>query len=538
MDTQSNVEVCDRNIETLLMHLVRCGDVFQAARQHLLPEHFGQTGETHYRHTWKSILEYYDEHGERPNGSSLIVRVLNGLQNDPGTIPAMHEIADEMVKWMYDETETPDSQLDAKEALKILRELLIDRAAGHQLRMATANARGGAIPNLPRLLATAQEAVDEYAALGNDQRVSYSSVPKGMQYASAMAPARPTGVMFMDRFLGGGSQMGDVNVLIGPTGVGKTLLSTHMAVSMAELQHQIERRGGGKPGIVVFVSYETGMVEWQKRAAACAARVNLNRLKFLTDNAQLTTTGNLEPYEQQMYARKQEQGILLGEQERLAEVGPWMDTYLKFIDFSPAETGYGGNGHVPEIRQHLSAIQRECKLPIYAVIIDWAGAMIQNYTIANNGKFDGGPISMELSTLVGRVHKEVTGPFGCTAWIAHQLKGALGKRSPTTVPHHSEAAWCAGFAERAWYAFCLGSKDEEHNICQLAVTKTRTGEALPPIICKIDGAFGKLRDASSQFTGDKIGGRLAPTGDVERVHASIPTEGTGNGGVAVDLEIT
>ena len=90
----------------------------------------------------------------------------------------------------------------------------------------------------------------------------------------------------------------------------------------------------------------------------------------------------------------------------------------------------------------------------------------------------------------------------------HQLSGQANKKSPTAKMHHADAEGCASFAVNAWFAFCLGNKDQSTNTCLLAATKTRRGEGKDAVVCKIDGAFGQLVDADRQYAIDHVTNKI------------------------------
>ena len=221
-----------------------------------------------------------------------------------------------------------------------------------------------------------------------------------------------------------------------------------------------------------------------------------------------------------MYAAAPNTIERLGEQERLEEIKPWMNKYLALVDYHDPKNG--GRGHVTEVRQKLAALQQKRGLPIRAVFLDWAGEMIHNYLMATYGKVEPGSLALELTGLIGRCKTELAVPFNCTVWVSHQVAGRFTSLPPARRPHHSEAQWCTSFADRAWFAFCLGNKDIEHSVCQFVASKTRHGESGPPALLKINGAFCRMDDVSDKFKPDHAGLRLLPKDDVDRIATAPP----------------
>lgn len=318
----------------------------------------------------------------------------------------------------------------------------------------------------------------------------------------------------------------DKHFLLGDfTVVHNSTTLNQISCSMAKLEYKAGCEGR-ESGLVVVVGYEDSKRMMQIRAASCGAHVPKNKLRELKSYDELTTTGRLDQYELDMYRGLGQQRDLLGEQERLEQARVWLDKNLYLLDFHDPKNG--GRGHITEIRQKLLAIQDKRKMPIRAVMIDWAGEMIRNYLIATGRPYDGGTMALELAGLLHKAKSEIAVPFDCTVWVAHQLRGASCKQPPSYIPHHSEAQWCTSFADNAWFAFCLGTKDTEHNVCQLVASKTRHGESSPPVICKIDGGFCRMVDVSTVFEVDPHTKRFALSSERSRVKSGPVRGGFGN----------
>jgi len=529
-------EITPGAIEFLLMHAVRDPAVFQLCYTELDPDMLSQPTEMPYRHAWRAVKDFYVEHGQVPGLESLSVFALGAIENDPlskadpNTGGKLYENAVHFLNWCYDKKVNPDDSLEPYAAKEILRHILIDRGPEEDLRRAVANAVGRRIINLPDLVEQAQRKIIDIQALG---KIETCKTTLPTKWATVAKPKWPTGVDFVDSAMEGGGQPGDCNVIIGPTGVGKTTVAMQIACSTARLQGQLERRGvDGEPGLVVFFSYEDDLNMLQIRAGSYGARVLKDRLRFLKDDADLSTIGHLQDYEKTMYAREGKAEEMLGERERLDQIRPWVDKYLVLMDHhDPLK---GGRGHVTEVAQKLTAIQQDRGMPIRSVIIDWAGNLVANYLMATQGCIEGGRMSLELQNLVNRAKQEIAAPFNCTVWIPHQLKGQSCKLSPAKLPHHAEAQWCSSFSDHAWYAFVLGTKDKEHNVCQFGASKTRHGETPPPTILKVDGAYCRMVDVSEHFEVDDMTHKLTPRKDSSKVHTGITRPHRGNNSSDVD----
>jgi RecA/RadA recombinase len=536
MDQQSNPmqqqtdELLPWSLEFLLLHIVRVPQVFDIARTELTPEMLSLPSEIYYQHIWREILKHYEKHGRLPARETLGTAILVALDTDsavtadPATAAMIRANASELVNYMYDTQKTSKDDLEPAAALEVLRRVLVARGPEADMRRAVANAPFGRIVNLPEIVSKAQQRIQDIESLGRLTANEESSYP--IKWSSASRPRWPTGVDFVDRIMEGGSSPGDCNVLIGPTGGGKTTLAMQLAASTARLQFQAARRpGSDEPGLVVFVSYEDSLEMMQIRAGSYGAHVLKNRLRDLKDDSELSTAGNLQDYEREMYARDGQTSDMLGERERLEQIRPWFSKHLALVDFH--DPSQGGRGHVAEVRQKLTALQDKRGLPIRMVVLDWAGNLVMNYLVAQKGYHDGAGMALELQNLVNRAKHEIAAPFNCTVWIPHQLKGAACKGLPARFPHHAESQWCSMFADHAWFAFVLGTKDKEHNVLQFGATKTRHGETPPPTILKLDGAMCRMVDVSKHYVVDGVSHQLVPRVDVSRFHEDL--QGTSPG---------
>jgi len=196
------------------------------------------------------------------------------------------------------------------------------------------------------------------------------------------------------------------------------------------------------------------------------------------------------PYEIQQQSEK-DPARRLGEQERIESVAGWMNEFVCPVDFSSSPTSEGGNGHINEVVYKLDQLQNDYGMPINKVILDWAGVAVDRYMEVDNNT-EKTTKTQELGKYVRRVHDQITTQFGCTAWVMHQLRGQVSRTAPGIPLQHTDAEWCSGFAQSAWTALVLGTKDNVQNLCSLNASKTRQSAGKQSQIMYIDGEFSQL----------------------------------------------
>ena len=506
-------------LEATLAHLVRRERVFHAGRSQLRPEHLSQPGEAGYQHIWAATIEYYEEYQRLPSQEVFAAEVTPRLHGDHTLDEAAFQDAMELLSWMWSDRWTSDGDFNDEAAIRWIQHILIDREIRVELtdRVQMAAQVGMPIANLPNLLSSLSE---RYQAIESLQTSTVlETVP--VSWASSQRDLVPTGIPMIDDRLNGGNEPGDVNVLLGPTGVGKTMTGMQILTSGAQLTHmQVQR--GGTPKMHVFVSYEDDLRAMRVRGICVAAEIDKTRLERMVDYSELSTMGDLQTYEQTRFASllRQRQPVL-GERERLEQAMVWMNQYIRYGDFSGSrEFGPSrGNGGLAEVRTVLEQIRQEAGYPIGTVVIDWAGMACRRHLRAQGKDIDRG-LPLELMDYVDRVHNQITAPFDCVGWVLHQLKGQANGRPSATQLHHSDAEWCSSFAVNAWFAFVLGNKDQRTNTALFGCTKTRRGEGMNSVICRIDGAFGRLVQADDLYRIDPVGRRIISRSEAAAVGAS------------------
>lgn len=248
---------------------------------------------------------------------------------------------------------------------------------------------------------------------------------------------------------------------------------------------------------------------------------------------QLSQPGRLHAYELEM---QRGQEYPLSELERYQMRAPQLRQCCQILDYSgSAEFPDAGSGYIPELVSGLMRLERKISL----VYIDYAGLICTRY-LQSTGNFDDRRYRALLKHFGDDVRRQICERFNCTAWVAHQLKGAAGTASPTKLMHHSDAGESADFADNMTLCFCLGTEDKSTGCRVLNPSKVRylSSEDASPIILKIN-KFAMMHDVSRNYVfsqskimsledADRVGGleNRAPQGGPQGVLSTMPVPGS------------
>ncbi len=484
-------------IEQLLVMLVRNKSLFNSANTTLSPQHFNHPNEVAYQSIWWALQEYYKLHNDLPNKVVLEAEAVNLLADSLEYSEQNEKELTNLLTWIFDENENPVSSFDINHGQHWLKQLLMDRRVGDPLRNM---GMPGRVANLPRLLEKSMSELRQINTISSAPQVD--TIPEDWGAANPTGPPLEFDLNFVDGYMN--TVPNDVNILLGGTGGGKTMLFTQMLTASARVQRRKVMRGGtGK--LCAYFGYEGESRDPRIRVMSYAAKIMKKRLEAMRNYTDLSTTANLADYERKQYKYLFGSGPPIGEQERLEKERDWLNQYLRIYDFAGNKGADGvsrGFGGIAEIRQTLDNEIDRSQMEIGVVFIDWAGMVLRRY-IEAIGRSVERNLTHELNMFVDKVHSEIAQPFNCTVFIAHQLKGIINKNGPTYIPMHADAEYCSAFGSNAWFAMTLGAKDEITNALTLSYTKTRRGEGKKGLVLLLNGDFAHFEDASNRFRLDR-----------------------------------
>lgn len=322
-----------------------------------------------------------------------------------------------------------------------------------------------------RLLSSAYE---EYRNTVNISTYPEANIPENLIEYFSRRNRRSTGISFLDRAMGGGTEPGEVYTVLGPTGAGKTLLGLQITYSGA-----IEFVSDAD--VNVYYTYELALPAVISRVVSMVSQIPIDRLAAIYSNpGEMYNVGDRDEF------------------DRIGRAVTFLNRRCLFRDFSGAHVDgrIFGSGGIGEVVSDLEAITQAGRT-VRTVVIDWALAMIRR-EIMNRSKNEDKVVSY-LATMVQSLANEVARRFNCNVWILHQLSPEASKKSLKSIPDHTDAEWCKSFANYAWYSFALSKEDQNTGLQYVACTKSRRSRLVAPTVVK----------KTDWLAFDEVGGRYS-----------------------------
>lgn len=450
-------------LEMLFCGLLRFPSVLGSARTSIKFPHFYDEGEAKLRLLWTAIKELADA-GETLAFANVAHRVRELYAADDGGCNA-DDIADltedprrrkstgsGLIYHAFHEM--TDADLTLERSFDLLKRFLHERGVYRPIQDYV-NSSSGFVPgNLSMLLDAARGVHAAADALGEDPAINFLECDDDDPVLDI-----PLGVPAFDHLLGGGMAGGEIALITGVTGCGKTTAACQIVCEKSLWLWQQP----GPPKYAYLFSYEDGRKLLRPRVVAYAARIQRNRVESLGRIQNFSTTATMEAYERELRFTQ-------GEQERYAEFMPRYTSRLVVVD---CQDGAFGSGGVPEIAAYLDRNARSGKPP-GLVIVDWAGEVASRFlSAAGNSRDMQRDLSFMLNEMPGTLRRTVAQPFNVPVVLLHQFTASVMNRGPLARLHHVDGMYAKHMGVRSDYALSLNPPDEETRIMQATTVKSR-----------------------------------------------------------------
>lgn len=335
--------------------------------------------------------------------------------------------------------------------------------------------------------------------------------------AETFRPMQSTGLVSLDRMLGGGLEGGEVCLFMGPMGSCKTTATAMAVAEQSKACMALYQSGQGKRGtvngqedmplrpVVVYVSYEAPKREAQRRLLSYSATVPWKRLRDSLGNIDFFSNGRtpMLPYELTEWGNRSPS--FMPERNRIEAAIRLIDRHVLFVEIAD------GN---PNLRTYGAGGVKDCEAIIRSQLRSFPGIYPYSFNLDHVSALFGRMVAkggarpddreFEIKEAVRQVGDALAKPFDATALVMHQLSGDANKkaRNSAAVMHHTDGSGCASVAEFADFGVqTTMPTEDEHQLCRWSCTKhRREPPTTTPTIVRVDGDFGRLVDVSSEMT--------------------------------------
>ena len=350
------------------------------------------------------------------------------------------------------------------------------------------------------------------------------------QAAFGSASLVSTGIDFVDKVLGGGTQRTGVYGVIGPTGVGKSTLAAMLAVRGALRAHNAtdnekfdlaHRRN--RPWALIDLRGDTA----NTRRLVMSYAANVEKTAFFQ---------TVEPANSpvQNETRKSGQGLKPSTKDkdnpfqRTAKI--LNDNLYAFSvnNISPSPAG---------ILYYLNSLSDFVKFGIGGIVID--DVRLSWYAHSQKFPQDTDERRFYLD-FVNDFCSFLSIKFRCPVWVTHQMSGKACSRRPADQFTHRDAADCRNFADQLDACLVMGTPSEDEQVFSLRCTKGDTRAiSKEPVLLKHDSHSAGLVPADNfvRDTRNRTWTRMAQTKEIlsfaDQEHLDNLIEDLGRGPMTV-----
>jgi len=431
----------------MVAHLLRSTEVISQVSGTLEPDDFYMADESGYRLLWAIARQWWNDNHTAIPQAWLQTEIISRLAGDVSYMSA--DATARLFEDVHAIYDLPAENLVPTKVLDMIQQFLNERRT---------------LPALQNL-----HLLDADADLGLKlseltQMHSGTRIGKGGEvdlFENLQFPDSgntPTGVLFLDLLLGGGTQPGECLGLLGVTGCGKTTVGIMAAVETA--------RQGRR---AAYFSYED---EIKKRALGLRIYGYVGKVPFSVLKEARGDGSNLpEQY------RKQ-----------LKEAGERLGGRLHTFDMKKNNVGKDGLASIEAELRRCDAAGKHIDI----VVIDQFEPMIQMYMMSHNMKMDKETQHALMGNMIAPL-KDMGRPdrYNCATFLLHQSDNSAKEKSATTRPRLGQAANNKSFENYLDGCLAIGTQDANHRLWAV-MTKRRGIVETPEVILTIDREYYRM----------------------------------------------
>ena len=432
----------------LLLHAIHPNPIQRRLLALLRPEYFQYTDTRAVGVLVRCLLSYYEQLNQVPSKEVLSALVADKLLEEQDDSTRSEALA--LIQQLY--VPPPLEAFDPQVAQALFNHLV----SNYYKTYLQTSLSGFSQVNFDDLI---KETYERYRTATSLSTYPPDLIPEDLSCFFRTKDRVATGIPFLDLYMNGGMEPGEVYTVLGSTGSGKTLLGL-------QLTYSTMLAAPANDEVALFYSYELPRDVLIARVVSMVSTIPISRLQAIYDDP--TLAGEIGQPD---------------EFDKIHRAVAFLNKYCYFRDFSGEQVDgkvYGGGG-IPEITADIESILQEGRR-VRSIVIDWSLAMIRREISAGRKSHD--RIVHYLASFVQDFAIQVARKYNCAVWIFHQLSAEASKRSLHHVPDHTDAEWCKSFANYAWYSFSLSREDVETHLQYIACTKARRSMLRPPTVIR------------------------------------------------------
>lgn len=442
-------------LDLLVTYMIRLEEISRMAVKKVDVEDFNENSEYGHLVIWDTFKVHYLKFQQMMTYEMMIATLERKSIDDDRLQGQVLQSIYDLVHQMY---EVPVAEMQAAYAYSLMETFLMRRRF-HDYLLETAEKGLTPVTMLTELTERFRSSIISSAP---------SVYPFGGNRLLGACVRELTGVEFLDPLLGG-VRPGEVYMLLGPSGGGKTTFSHQLATTYAR-----DRRK-----VVVVFSYEESITsEYMIPVYACAAHIPRKVLE---------STPNFENLPDNYRRTFEEAEQMIGH-------------YLIYMDHSGTGVNKAGHGGVEEIDAALERYKQD-GVVVAGVIVDWFYPMlIRKYSGINLGRGKEMDLRAFGIAMVDEL-KAMASNRNVWVWVTQQVASANA-----TSKRDIEWNNAAENKSLAWFmngCFTLGAKDG-YGICTLKYSKARSMPGGKTFI-QLDGDFARFKALSGDFKQDRDG---------------------------------
>ena len=445
----------------LMVHLVRLPELRKAAignphRDDLFPESLQDL-----REIWDTLIGFSTTAG-KPDAEPTLSIVLSDLEEESS-------IKEAKLIWKLAQE---DVTLDTGQVL--LREAGFDAL---KRRLAIGISTAESREEFTKLVDESKSSLDADLPSSDGDVVNFLDIENIERYTENLH-YQPTYIDFFDYVTDGGLVPGEIWVMLGPMGGGKTMLSTQISSSLALNQTH-----------VLYMTYEQAL-------SGDVVTRNVTQLLGIDGTRIRNKKFNEWP-----------EDIIASYRENIPKFSP----YLHAADMSGKNSGAGRGSDA--IVEKIEAIEKKCGERPRIIILDW---LLPLLTQVVQVKAPGSALESDKLRIYAQelMHdlERIAHTKSTSILLMHQLNADLARAGVGKRPKATDGQEIRTLANLANGCLLLTNRDPKTNVCRLMSDKNRRGPLMETFLymngtrCKFESAEDVEISRSGQIVDKKEGG--------------------------------